>query len=330
MSKFGRVYRLVVGKAGGTGLDIEALRITFDISKSATSTPNTSKVTVYNVNPQHRAMLELPDTKLILYAGYVDDGGAVLMHSGDVVYSYTKREGSTFATELQLGDGHVALRDTMVTVSIPPGQSATSGIRTIAQELGASIYMGKNVLDREFANGYSYYGPARTALTQLCAATGLEWSVQNGVLQVINRGGTTFRQALSITSDSGLIQSPERLREGARESAVVVDQASAQKLLQRKTLIGQRLRYNGWKISSLLCPSLNPGDSLSLNPLDKKITHVYRVQKLSHRGDSQEGEWKTEMDLLDPNDYAVATEQRSQKVAKAAAAAAKKANKVRK
>ena len=327
MSSFGRVYRLVVGTAGGTGTEVSALRCTFEIAKSATNLPNTSRVTVYNLSPVNREAFERPDLKLILYAGYAQDGGPKLMHSGNVFYSYTRREGANFATELQLGDGHVPYRDTMISLSIPANGTATTAISQIASAMGLGLRMDPEALDRTWKHGFSYYGPARVALGKVTAATGLEWSIQNGVVQIIQRGGTTSTQALLISADTGMILSPERMREGAREAATVVDQSSAQHLLQNTRLIGQRLQYNGWRVSSLLLPTVNPGDAVQLMAQDKKAQGTFRVQKLFHRGDSTGGEWKTELELLDVNDYAVAVDQYAQKTAKRAAAAAKRAAK---
>lgn len=323
MPSFGRVYRLVVGTAGGTGTEVTALRVTFDIAKSATLIPNTSRVTVFNLSPAHREAFEQPDLKLILYAGYAQDGGPKLIHSGNVLFSYTRREGANYATELQLGDGSVPYRDTMVTISIPANGTASSAIQQIASAMGLGLRMDPEALDRTWKHGFSFYGPARSALTKVTSATGLEWSIQNGVVQIIQRGGTTSAQAVVISADTGMILSPERMREGSREAATVVSSANAQQLLQQKTLIGQRLQYNGWRVSTLLLPTVNPGDTVSLQAQDKKAQGTFRVQRLSHRGDSHGGEWRTELELLDVNDYAVATTQSAQKLARINARKAK-------
>ncbi|MGI4852288.1 MAG: hypothetical protein ACRYGR_10160, partial [Janthinobacterium lividum] len=293
------------------------------ITKTATRSPNNSKITVYNLAPATRALFEKPDSKCEFYAGYAQDAGPVLMHSGNIVFAYTRREGPSFATEIQLSDGHVEARDGMVSIQIPVNGLSTNALTQIASQMGLSLYMDKGILSRTWAHGFSFYGPGRIALTKICSATGLEWSIQNGFLQIINRGGVTQRKGFVLKSTTGMILSPERLREGSRESATIVGSTNDQKLLANKVLIGQRLQFNGWRVRSLLLPSPGPGDSIVLDSLD--VQGQFRIQKVIHRGDSYGGNWESEFDLLKPNDYAVAVAQYDQKVAHRAAAAAKRA-----
>lgn len=326
---FRRVYRLRIGKQGSAnGRIIEdlgdgrpALRLTFEITKTTSAAPNTSEIKVYNLAPQTRALLEKPDTVCELYAGYGEAAGLVLMHSGNVTFGFSQREGADWVTTFQLADGYVALRDTMLSMALKQGGKASDAIKQIASRLSLPLDMGSEVLDRTWKHGLSFQGLAKNALLQVTRATGLEHSVQNGILQVINTGGTTAKQAAFISSSTGLVGYPERLRQGSQMAASVVDQETPSTAKDVKYLVGQRLRFNGWRIKSLLMPSLNAGDPLVLQSATVKGT--FRVETVRHRGDSQGSDWISHIDLLAPNDYSVRQAQQSLTAAKRAVSVAR-------
>ena len=55
---------------------------------------------------------------------------------------------------------------------------------------------------------------------------------------------------------------------------------------------------DGWRVKTLLMPMLNPGDRVKLE--SRTIKGVFRIQELKHTGDNWEGDWQTEMKLVDP------------------------------
>ena len=53
------------------------LRITFDITKDLSKETNKGKLVIYNLSDDTRKKIEVPDTKVEIYAGYKDNGGPV-------------------------------------------------------------------------------------------------------------------------------------------------------------------------------------------------------------------------------------------------------------
>lgn len=87
---FDRVYRLIIGKKGDAkGIEITDLRIEFDIEKSAKKNPNKSSIKIYNLAKATRTELEKPGTRCVLYAGYKDQDGPLLIFQGDVTFAWT-------------------------------------------------------------------------------------------------------------------------------------------------------------------------------------------------------------------------------------------------
>ena len=317
MARFDRVYRLLVGKGGGQGLEIvPPIRLTFDIAKTAAEEPNDAKITVYNLAAQTRRTLEEPGLRCVLYAGYAEEGGPLLMASGSIVYAYTRYDQPDVVTELTVKDGYIEVRDTAVSIGLGPGARASDIIRDIARQMGLPLLMADDAPDRRWEQGFSFYGAARTALHKVTQGTGLEWSIQNQQLQVVQRLGTTRRQAVVLAVDTGLLGQPERTRAAASEKAkakapgqaggAAAAAAPAVAAKAAKPASGQQQR-DGWKVKSLLLPTISPGDLVKLE--SRSVEAFQRAETVRHTGDSEGGDWQTELTLVDTHPPATKKEQ---------------------
>ena len=284
---FDRIYRLLIGQ-GSQGLEITSLHIQFDIEKTAKKNPNKSTVKVWNLSKQTRTQLEKPDTRCILYAGYKDDLGAILIFKGTVTDAWSKVEGPDIITEFELGDGSKEIRDTTISKGYSKNVKSKTILTDVAKEMGMSLVLPSNAPEREWQHGFSYYGSASKLLDKVVSATGLEWSIQNGDLQVIQKGMVTTKQGIELAVDSGLIYSPERIRASKKE---VRKKPNTQELETGKQGV------EGWRVQTLLMPMLNPGDRVKLK--SKFVEGVFRVEEIRHTGDNMAGEWKSELKLVD-------------------------------
>lgn len=291
---YDRTYRLLVGKKGQSqGVEItDSLRIQFDIEKTAKKNPNKSTIKVYNLRKETRAEFEKPDTRVVLYAGYKDEAGAILIFQGSVSYAWSRKDGPDLITEFELGDGATEIRDTTISVGYGKGIKSTQVLNDVSKQMGLPLTLPNNAPTRVWNNGLSFHGPARTLLDKVTKGTNLEWSIQNGNLQVIENGMVTTRQGILISQSSGMIGSPERER---------LAKAHTHAKDKGKT-VGQPIiepDYDGWKVKSLLMPTLNPGDRIQLEALF--VTGIYRIEEIKHQGDSDAtGDWQSELRVVDP------------------------------
>lgn len=58
MANWIREYRFSAGQAGSAGFGINELHINFSVEKSDVSSPNTAKISLWNLSPAHKAALE--------------------------------------------------------------------------------------------------------------------------------------------------------------------------------------------------------------------------------------------------------------------------------
>lgn len=289
MQYFKRTYKLNFPTIGFSIAD--SLEVSFSVDKDLTPESNKARVEILNLSDKSRAQLETADLPVEIYAGY--DGEAVLLYKGTVFSAKTTREEKDEKTALELGDGVKNLRDNVFSLSYPPGTSARTVLSAIASHMGLPLVFGAEVKFSSFPSGFSYAGYGRAALDEVCRAGGLTWSIQNDVLQVIMAGGVLTNRGIAFGTDSGLIGSPERIvKSNYRKDGKTLKRRKRQKE-QKEDPVKSR----GWKIKTLLAPSVNPGDAVKVN--SKLVTGWFRVNKISHKGDYMGSDWTSEMELIE-------------------------------
>ena len=271
----------------------EGLKVAFEITKDLTQETNKTVLKIWNLTNDTRAKIEKADTLLEIYAGYKENGGAVKIFRGTVILAQTTDEGKDVLTELRLADGEIALRDSVVSVSFEPNADAKKIIETLVNAMGLTLSFGENVEIGTYANGFSYVGYAAGALTSVCNAFGCDWSVQNGIVQVIMAGGTFADRGVVFSPASGLISSPARIiRSKPKE-----DRETNRQKRRRKQKKVKPEKRAGWEITTLLAPSINPGDAVKVE--SRLISGWFRVEKVSHSGETFGGAWQSKFELIE-------------------------------
>lgn len=274
--------------------ETEGLKISFKIDKDVSQESNKTELKIWNLKEETRQKIEKADTKLELYAGYKDNGGPVKIYTGSVLVSETKDEGKDVVTELKLGDGADSLRDTVVSISFPPGTDGRKITNTLAGEMGLTISYAQDVVTEAFRNGFSYAGHAKDAMTDVLNAFGCDWSIQNGIIQVIMAGGTFADRGIVFSPSTGLIGSPKRINQ-AKPSE---DKESSKGKSRRQSKKTRPEKKAGWEITTLLAPSVGPGDAVKV---ESRVTSGwFRVESISHAGDSYGGgQWESKIQLIE-------------------------------
>lgn len=304
---FDRVCSLVIGQEGGQGKELTGLRIEFSIQKGSVKTPNKCSVKVWNCSPTTRTLIEAIGNVLILKAGYAEDLGLITLFAGDVTHSFSSKEGPDWITELELLDGFSEFRDKKVSVSMAAGATTRQVLNDIAKRFGLVVRpFPTDVTDKQYKNGFAFVGRCRDAMDKVCNYAGLEWSIQNREVQIIKKGKTIKQEAYVLSAESGMIGSP------MQESQTMTEKAAA-KLGYTKTQAGVKeeyelnregeydtmLRVYGYKVNSLLQPLIEPGGYVQVKS-DQIKDQFFRVEELTHKGDTHGKEWHTELLLRYP------------------------------
>lgn len=279
-------------------IEFDSLQIEFDIKKSLRPEPNSCKLRVYNLNAEHRAAisaLNLYDPKKVrgqkkpssaqakkpqgprapkvgrirveIEAGY-ESTGMSLLFRGDLRRAISTHEGPHWITEIEGEDGGRSILSSRITESFPPGTTRLEVVRACADALGLGLGNIRDVqsyLDTPYEYGTVCSGAAHRELVGVLRSAGITVSVQNGVLQFLRVASGLQREAVYLSPDTGLIDSPRYDSSG--------------------TVLA----------TALLIPDLSPGCFVVLKSRD--FDDQYKVVSVRHEGKSAGSSWYHHLEL---------------------------------
>lgn len=281
--QFDRVAEVTIGPPGQPGLLLRGLRVRFAVERDATASANRCEVEIYNLKATTRAGIRQLHDDVVLAAGYAAGDGPRKLFQGQIDWKQDHRRPPEIVTILNAGDGRTALRETRLSLSLERGCSVGRACRVVADRLQLPIPAGSLPAQAEsaqFASGFAFSGQAEEALRRITAAADLEYSVQDGELQIVPRRQAARVPAVVVNANTGLLDSPERAigSEGKQEALVKTKPP--------------------WRFRCLLNPQLVPGRPVRLE--SATVAGVFRVEKLRHVGDTHGDDWFTECEVSEP------------------------------
>lgn len=261
---YGRQARIVVGtrelvKGDASG----GLRVTFSVNRSLKPEPNKAEIKIWNLSESTRQSLEqAKETPVQIEAGY---GQPFLIFLGNLREAISTTEESDTVTTLSTGDGAKAIKGAQVKASFPRGTSIKSAVQKLANDLGVKPGNLADVTYRWqsgsaiFSNGAVLNGAVAWELTTLLGSMGKEWSIQNGAIQILDRGKQLKATAVKLSPSSGLIGSPSLNSKGELTA------------------------------KCLLIADVEPGRLLVID--SRHIKGNFRIEKAQYQGDTHGDEW---------------------------------------
>lgn len=289
---FGRNARLVfTPPLASTGIEVTGLRIKFKVEKSLESAPNKAAVAIYNMNETNRSLAESQPIQkkssdgsitlipgyLLIDAGYGEremkdpNGNAVIqktfenVFAGDLSRVLTRFEGSDIITEFEAEDGAKEFKDSKADLSFAPGTNMTDVFAAMTQKMGLKQGEISGITAKSVQNGLTVSGPIRRFLDTATKSMELEWSIQDGALQIIKKNAGLQKEAVHLSPETGLIGSPKK-------------------------------KDVGIEVTSLLQPKIAPGRLISIESKFIK-GNIFRVLKVTHEGDTHDKVWYTTAEL---------------------------------
>lgn len=279
----GRRLRLTIARASGkaffpdgndgNAIVVTSLRATFKIEKSLGKDPNACEFVIYNLAPATRAAFDKLPLHCRIDVGYETDAQLSRIFTGDVTFASSKHDGVNWTTRGELGDGARAFAQAHASRTFKAGVSGKDLVAEIATTMGlkapTSIASAKELVG-QFSSGYTLDAPSQKAMTDVLGKHGMGWSVQDGNLQILRPGETNGTTAIVISQKLGMIGSPDY---GGPKKA------GESPVLKVKTLLDARISAGG------------------LIQLDAEaVKGPFRVQKVTHVGDTRSGPWETEVE----------------------------------
>lgn len=294
MRLFDRQVRVAIGESGSSGFEIGGmsaegipLHIKFSFEKADVESPNTGKVTIWNLSKEHLAELEKQDCMVIVRAGYGNN--ITQAFAGTVTYASTTKEGADRMTEIELAANMVELRDTSLSVSYAEGTRTDVIYQEIADQMGLPISFSPNAMEQPtlLSGGFSFAGTTKNLLNRLTRMDGINWTIQDGVIQIFKDDEPISLNCYELNSGSGLIGVPKRVNisAGGGSSKGTSEEGN-----------GESAQL-GWEITYLM--NLAIGVNSYIHVISDAVTGYFRVQKVSIEGDNYEGDWQCKATILE-------------------------------
>lgn len=267
-----RQYELIVGDyKANNGILITDLQVTFDISKTSDNKKNSNSaaIEIYNLNEEHRHLLDTDYPAAVFSAGYVDTGGPKRLFSGQVTQVTTRKSGADLVTQIQMGSGYTDLNQQVLSQLTAPGRTVKDVLEDIRKNLpGVSrgVYNGTN-LNSPILYGYPLSGTPKDMLDELSGKYNLDWQIEEDVLYAHDRDRANtenFQLAYVISPHTGLLDLPYR---------TTIERGRAKK---------DKVKKPGVQFKMLLNPDIKAGDIIKLE--DTIINGWYKVDSLRHSG----------------------------------------------
>lgn len=261
MRLFDRVVELKVGETEITGLDIA-----FEIEKDESPEPNPCHIDIYNLNAENRAALSKYNiVPVMLRAGYKGQVGIIFQ--GDMIRCSHIKEEASWKTTLACGDGAMAIQSKRTNKSYQKGTPVKTVVQDLAKQLdlpSGNALRQLNKMSTSLMRSLSVSGSPMTEINRILASRSMRLSIQNGSLQIRKKGEPLQKQAINLSSNSGLTASPE---------------------------VGAKSKIT---VRALLMPELSPGRKVYIDSaMFKGFVTVERVRFI---GSNFGNEWESEME----------------------------------
>lgn len=295
-----RKVQVIIGKKG-TGLLVENLRVHFEVAKTVESAPNVAIIKIYNLHPDNEAKIKNEFDELLLNAGY--EGAMQLVFRGNIKHVYRYREGNDYITEIEAGDGDKDFRKAVMNETLAAGTTTAQLVdRAVGtfKGTGGTTKGTVQVTERARIRGKVISGNTRDVLHDVARETGANWSIQDGQLTIVGANSVLPGEAIVIRADTGMLGAPE-----INDKGIVV-----------KCLMNPALKVNGAimldnngikakrvKAQALATKREKQETNAPLGRENAELVRldpdgVYKVLKLTHKGDNRGQDWVSEIECI--------------------------------
>jgi Baseplate hub gp41 len=239
-------------------------RVAFNIVKGTNGkAANKGKVSVYNLAEDSRSFIEKSDALMKVEAGYGDNLSVIYL--GDIKKVEHKRSGPDVVTTLECGDGEKKLTDAHIEISLGADAKVNQIINAAVSALGIDRGVIKNIPQTVFQNGFAFSGKVSDLLDRIAKKEELDWSVQDGALQIYPTGEDTGETAVLLNENTGLLGVPNKTEDG-------------------------------FVAKSLLNPDIIPGRQIQVESKFLTGRAIFVAEKVNHIGDVREGDFVTKVE----------------------------------
>jgi hypothetical protein len=260
---------------------VDQLFIEFDVNVSRDEEPNRAKISIYNLNETSRSLLSASHQGVDLFGGYAGEVKSIFR---GVTTNVAHHHARTFwKTTLYAGDGEKEYSFQKFNKAYSKGTKIFIILQDMATALGLPNEIIYTDLTASLVRGRSFAGLVKDELTKLTKSLGLQWSIQQGTLEITKRGEPVLSQpfAALLSSDTGMIESP-----------VLIERQNKDKdTKKKKPKDDKEERIIGVRVKSLLNPDVYPNRLIKIVPQQTQTETLGKLMEAKTPAVSAEGVW---------------------------------------
>lgn len=283
-------------------LDVSALDVDVKILRSLKHTPNKAVFTIYNLTDDHRAQMlktnkpnatgPIVGVSVEVAAGFV--GNVPVLFSGDLREVVSNRTGLDWKTILSGDDGGRASREGRINQTFQAG----TPIGTVLSQACAALGIGEGNaanftataeilgIGQTIPHAMTLSGNAATQLKRVCDSIGIGFSIQGGMLQLLQKGKPLQQSAILLSAATGLLDSPE----SAIDSTVSLPKQGAKEAKAKKAPNPNIIKAKAFPI-----PGLAPGRIVQLDSL--AFNAAYMITEIEYSLQTAGADWTASLTL---------------------------------
>ncbi|APH57383.1 Hypothetical protein GbCGDNIH6_1562 [Granulibacter bethesdensis] len=280
--------------------DVNDLRVIINIKRSITNSGNSMNLTIFNLNKRNIDFI-INSVKMEIYAGY--GSHLFLAFVGVPNLIKTAHKDADYTISITAFDGNDILSASRSSYTGYENVTVREIIETAAHDAGLGLKIVDGLGRRSWKHGYSFYGSSKNMLEDACKAEGLEYSVQNNVVQVTKKGQPFPKPEVLLSMETGLIRYVEVASKGPKAS-VFTKGINPTDNPYVKQIVSSDEPVEGLTVYSLMRPDLIPGDPVVIKH-PGIVKKRYHVSTIEHDGnnmpvDNKElGTWTSTITLVE-------------------------------
>lgn len=270
-----RVIQLQVDTILIKGVSRPGLRIIAKAERSLKPEPNKCEIQLYNLTPEHRnGLTKIKTPNIALAAGYKDQVTQIFL--GQALHvAHTKDKAGNIITTVSTTDSGGTMQKAKAKTSFKQGAKAGDVLRVLVKSLGIKAGNLEDAVKKInagkaaslYSEGVTLTGHPPIDMTALCRSAGLEWSVQDGQLQILDIGKSNSVRAI-VLDESQLLDTPS---------------------ISNKNIV---------EGSCLIQKDFTPGRQVQI--AHEFVSGVFRLEKVSYALDTYADDWSVLFEAKGP------------------------------
>ncbi|WP_186063208.1 phage protein [Burkholderia gladioli] len=295
-----RKASLLAGDLNDDGIDLSALRFTFEVRRGDRETPNSARIRVYNVAPNTANRVGQEFSRVVLQAGYQGNFGIIF--DGSLIQARQGRESATDTfLDLTCADGDRAYNFATINTTLAAGATHADVVDAAFKafaEKGVTRGYIPDLTSNAYPRGRVLFGMARDVMRDVAMDLDMDWSFQNGQLTMIPRTEFIPGDIYEVDQNTGMVGLPTQQRNYIFVRMLLNSNIKIGSVIQLENASIQRYEY-GLSISDQPKNGFDAVSNQLNNPTGKY--GFYRVMVAEYVGDTRGNEWYTEATCIAVN-----------------------------